>query len=178
MGCQTAPTVSHLLFADDSFLFFQASTEESTNIKRLLRKYEECSGQSVNLQKSGIYFSTNVRRDKQLELSAILGVHNEITNTKYLGLPSLVGKSKKRVFSYLKDKASKRIQAWKAKPISQAGKTVLIRNVAQAILLIVCRVFCFLKRFVRSWNNFSTIIGGDLVVLIIREDLTGLRGIT
>lgn len=42
-------------------------------------------------------------------------------------------KSKKRVYSYLKDKAIRRIQAWKAKPISQAGKAVLIRNVAQAI---------------------------------------------
>ncbi|KAL8148089.1 hypothetical protein AgCh_005434 [Apium graveolens] len=42
----TTPIMSHLLFADDSFLFFQASTEEATNIKRLLGKYEECSGRN------------------------------------------------------------------------------------------------------------------------------------
>lgn len=95
--------------------------------------YENCSGQSVNFQKSGVYFSANMRRELQMEISNILGVHNEITNTKYFGLPSLVGRSKRSVFQYLKDKASKRIQSWQAKPISQAGKSVLIRNVAQAI---------------------------------------------
>lgn len=80
-----------------------------------------------------MFFSANVRRDKQVEISNILGVHNEITNTNYLGLPSLVGRSNKRVFGYLKEKASKKIQSWQAKPISQAGKAVLIRSTAQAI---------------------------------------------
>lgn len=72
----------HLLFADDNVLFFQGTTEEATNIKRLLVNYERRSGQSVNFPKSSVYFSSNVRRDKQLEISEILGVHNEITNTK------------------------------------------------------------------------------------------------
>lgn len=131
--CPAAPTVSHLLFTDDSFLFFQGTSQEANNIKRLLMKYELCSGQSVNFQKSGVLFSANVRRDKQVEISNILGVYNDITHTKYLGLPSLVGRSKLSVFGYLKDKARKKIQSWQAKPISQAGRTVLIRNVAQAI---------------------------------------------
>lgn len=37
------------------------------------------------------------------------------------------------MFGYLKDKASRHIQVWQAKHMSQAGKMVLIRNVAQAI---------------------------------------------
>lgn len=37
------------------------------------------------------------------------------------------------MFSYLKDKASKRIQSWQSKLLSQAGRSVLIRNVGQAI---------------------------------------------
>lgn len=37
------------------------------------------------------------------------------------------------VFGYLKYRASKRIQGWYKKPISRAGKTILIKNVAQAI---------------------------------------------
>lgn len=49
----------------------------------------------MNFQKSGVFYSANVRRDKQLELAGILGVHNDITYTKYLGLPSLIGRSKK-----------------------------------------------------------------------------------
>lgn len=135
-GCQinsATPTISHLLFADDSFLFFRATSQEARNIKKLLVDYEKLSGQSVNFRKSGVYFSLNVAEDKRREISQILEVHNEITNTMYLGLPSLVGRSKKRVFNYLKEKATKKIQEWRAKPISQGGKTVLIRNVAHVI---------------------------------------------
>ncbi|KAL8126745.1 hypothetical protein AgCh_013868 [Apium graveolens] len=76
--CPGAPMVSHLLFADDSFLFFRATVEEAMSIKQLLVNYESCSGQSVNFQKSGVFFSANVRRDKQLEISSILGVHNDL----------------------------------------------------------------------------------------------------
>lgn len=99
----------------------------------LLSCYAEQSGQAINFQKSGIFFSSNVRRDKQLEFSGLLGVHNDISTSNYLGLPSLIGRSKKMVFGFLKDKIRKRIQAWGAKPISRAGKTILFKNVSQSI---------------------------------------------
>ena len=38
------------------------------------------------------FFSANVRRDKQLKVSGILGVHNDLRNNNYLDLhPSLGG---------------------------------------------------------------------------------------
>lgn len=46
-GCQIAPSapiVSHLLFADDSFLFFKATVEEATSIKGILESYAVMSG--------------------------------------------------------------------------------------------------------------------------------------
>lgn len=50
-----------------------------------------------------------------------------------MGLPSLVGRSKKRVFGFLKERVCKRIDGWKSRPISRAGKLVLIKNVAQSL---------------------------------------------
>lgn len=44
-----APKVTHLLFDDDSFLFFKANTHEATTIKDILRRYEALSCQSINL---------------------------------------------------------------------------------------------------------------------------------
>ena len=131
--CQSAPTITHLLFADDSFLFFHATRGETEIIKGLLNTYERLSGQSVNFQKSGIHFSSNVKQAVRSELSSILGVTNNLQDSKYLGLPSLIGRSKKRVFSFIKDKVWKRVQGWKSKHISQAGKSVLIKNGAQSI---------------------------------------------
>lgn len=135
-GCKIsprAPAVTHLLFADDSFLFFKATTEQTEVVKSVLNKYERLSGQSINFQKSGIMFSANVRRDKQLELANILGVTNDLRLSNYLGLPSLIGRSKKAIFNFLKEKVWQRIQGWNTKLLSKAGKAVLLRNVAQAI---------------------------------------------
>lgn len=106
-GCKistNAPAVTHLLFADDSFLFYNATSEETLEVKAILAKYEELSGQAINLQKSGIFFSANVRRDKQDEIKNILGVHNDLSTGHYLGLSSLIGRSKKAVFSFLKER--------------------------------------------------------------------------
>lgn len=87
-GCRiraTAPDVTHLLFVDDSFVFFKATTEEATQVKGILDFYAANSKQEVNFQKSGVMFSSNIRRDKQNELSTILGVHNDIGSNNYLG---------------------------------------------------------------------------------------------
>ncbi|XP_074374101.1 uncharacterized protein LOC141714482 [Apium graveolens] len=77
---------------------------------------------------------SNVRRDKKQQLSSILGVFSDISDSKYLGFPSLMGRSKKRVFGYLNERSRKKIHPWQTKPISRARKTILIRNVAQAVL--------------------------------------------
>lgn len=66
-GCcvsQQAPSVTHLLFADDSFIFCKASLPEVQEIRSILQRYEEQSGQAINFQKSGIYYNANVRLDK------------------------------------------------------------------------------------------------------------------
>lgn len=105
-GCRinkNVPTVTHLLFADDNFVFFKATRNETEVVKSLLNLYERLSSQSINFQKSGIMFSANVRTDKQRELYDILGVSNDLRLSNYLGLPLLIGRSKKSVFNFLKE---------------------------------------------------------------------------
>lgn len=131
--CTTAPAITHLLFADDSFLFFKATTEEAGAVKTILNEYEARSGQAVNYQKSAIFFSSNVRRDKQEEIKGELGVYKYVGESKYLGLPSLVGRSKKAVFRYLKDRVIQKIKGWSSRLLSRAGKLVMLKNVVQSI---------------------------------------------
>lgn len=47
-------------------------------------------------------FSLNVQTDKQAQLSALLGVHNDISSSHYLGLPSLVARSKREFLAMLR----------------------------------------------------------------------------
>lgn len=57
--CTAAPIISHLLFADDCFLFFKGSTNEAIVMKDILASYEAESRQAINLQKSELFFSRN-----------------------------------------------------------------------------------------------------------------------
>jgi hypothetical protein len=52
--------VSHLLFADDCFLFCRSTIEESNHLMGVLKTYEEASGQEINLSKSEVFFSRNL----------------------------------------------------------------------------------------------------------------------
>lgn len=72
---------------------------------------------------------------------------NDLQQGKYLGLPSFVGHSKKSVFCVVKDKVSKRLQGWRSKSLSRAGKSMLIKNVAQSIPSYCMSSFLLLKSF-------------------------------
>lgn len=53
-GCiiaRGAPAVSHLLFADDCYFFFRATESEATTMKNIMQRYEDLSGQAINLTK-------------------------------------------------------------------------------------------------------------------------------
>ena len=58
---------------------------------------------------------------------------NDSRHTKYLGLPSFIGRSKKQVFSTLKERVGQKLVGWKGKLLFMGGKEILIKAVAQAI---------------------------------------------
>ena len=51
---------------------------------------------------------------------------------KYLGLPSFIGRKKNESFDNIKQRVRKKLQSWEGKLLSQAGREVLIKAVAQA----------------------------------------------
>lgn len=69
-----APKISHLLFADDSFIFFKANAEETVVCRDILESFAGASGQLINFEKSSLSFSKNVPEPLQVSISSILGV--------------------------------------------------------------------------------------------------------
>jgi hypothetical protein len=129
----SAPTVNHLLFADDSLLLMEANAESAAVVNSILQMYEASSGQVINREKSSIMFSPNTPRWAKEIIMQTLGLGLEAHGGKYLGLPLYIGRSKAKCFEYLKEKIWKRIQGWKERFLSAAGKETLIKAVAQAI---------------------------------------------
>lgn len=124
----------HLLFADDSFILTCASLEDCVVVQRILYVYTQASGQAINFHKSSIAFSANVELPLQEQLASFLGVQRVDRHDRYLGFPSFVGKNKRQTFSFIKEKVTKRLNGWKGKLLSSAGKELLVKVVTQALL--------------------------------------------
>ncbi|CAO2039661.1 unnamed protein product, partial [Urochloa humidicola] len=54
--CRGVPDISHLLFADDTLLFFKASQQQVLVVKDILNSYAQCTGQLINPAKCSILF--------------------------------------------------------------------------------------------------------------------------
>lgn len=117
--------------------------EEATEVKLLIQKYEGASGQRINLDKMEITVSSNVSQEKKMDLSRCLGVKAVETHTKYLGLPTLIGKSKRQVFTRIIDRVVKKLKDWKEKSLFQAGKKILIKAIIQEISSYSMNCFLF-----------------------------------
>ena len=128
--CRKAPTISHLLFANNSLLFCKASKNEVQVINEVLMGYANASGQCINMEKSSVVYSSNTPRQMKEWTKELLGVEEVERFEKYLGLSTLIGRAKYQSFSYLKDRVWKKLQGWKGKLLSRAGKEVLIQAVA------------------------------------------------
>lgn len=92
--CRKAPTISHMLFADDSYLLCKADTQEAVKVLELLEIYERASGQQVNKAKSSIFYSTNVLRYNRELICQTLLMPEANEKSTYLGLPNVIGRNK------------------------------------------------------------------------------------
>jgi len=61
--------------------------------------------------------------------------------SKYLGMPTNIGRSKRQIFDYIQERIWKKLNGWKEKHLSFAGRSTLIQAVAQAIPTYI--VSCF-----------------------------------
>ena len=107
--CRSAPCISNLLFADDSLVFCQANQREVQVLMEILDLYASASWQCINLEKSSIYFSSNTEARHREEIKNILRVKEVARFESYLGLPTLIGRSKYQTFSFLKDRVWKKL---------------------------------------------------------------------
>ena len=116
--CKECPKVTHIFFADDSLLFCGAKSQECHKLVKILQKYEAASGQKISTNNSSIFFGHNTAHEARTDILEILRPMQDSRPNKYLGLPSVIGKSKNQVFAEIKEKVGKKLAGWKEKMLS------------------------------------------------------------
>uniref|UniRef100_A0A803Q4P7 Reverse transcriptase domain-containing protein n=1 Tax=Cannabis sativa TaxID=3483 RepID=A0A803Q4P7_CANSA len=125
--------ISHLFYADDAIFFCNANSLNAKTFAECITTYEKWSGQLVNKRKSGLVFSPNTHSEIKVEVKRILDMNFLSHEGKYLRNPFFFSASKRKDFHFIKDKIMARLEGWKAKCLSQAGRTTLVGSVLQSI---------------------------------------------
>lgn len=140
-----APVLTHMFFADDSYIYCKANADMTEQICQMLRVYEKASGQKINQAKSSVFFSSNTNSEVKEVICQTLGFHEADGNTTYLGLPNCIGRNKSAIFGYLKNRMHNRIEGWDKKQLSKGGKELLIKTVSQALPTYAMSVYLLPK---------------------------------
>lgn len=83
----------------------------------------------------------------------IAGVRIFSNIDKYVGLPSLLGRSKVFTFNGLVDRVKSKLMNWKAQFLSMARKGILIKAVLQEISTYFMSVFLLSKCLCKKLNS-------------------------
>ncbi|CAN1799128.1 Uncharacterized mitochondrial protein AtMg01250, partial [Linum perenne] len=81
------PVITHLMFADDTYMFLKVSDPDISDIIDLFELYQQYSGQKINLTKSVVTFSKGTSEANKLLWSNMLGASISNNQDIYLGLP-------------------------------------------------------------------------------------------
>ncbi|KAK1678937.1 hypothetical protein QYE76_039785 [Lolium multiflorum] len=141
--CRRAPGISHLLFADDSLLFFEANADQATKVSNVLKTFERCTGQLLSPNKCSILLGNKVSEGDGKDTMNILKVEKESFEEKYLGLPVPEGRMKDGHFEPIKERCHKKCNDWCEKYMSSGAKEALIKSVVQAMPNHAMSVFKF-----------------------------------
>lgn len=136
----TSPSISHLLFADDSILC-KVTSSQSNDILRILHRYRNASCNKLVLRNRPSLLESQylLRHRKILKIvwgSPLREVHGSIY------VPEQLQGSKTQIFAYVRDLLNQQINGWSAKFLSKGENEIMIKSVAQAISTYV--MSCFL----------------------------------
>ena len=109
------------LFADDAAIFLNPVCEEVQMVRNILDAFASVSGLTTNTSKSAAYPVKCEGLDLQHILEPFQCPIKEFPCT-YLGLPLHVRQVRRVDAQPLIDKVGKRLQSWKGKLLSRAGR--------------------------------------------------------
>lgn len=121
-------SLSHLLYADNVFIFTNGAARSLKNLIALLHEHEKFSGQLINKGKSGFYMHDKFQHRAPI-IARATGLQRKEFPLIYLGVPIYYGRMKAIYFEPLIEKFRSALEGWKARLLSFGGRITLIKLV-------------------------------------------------
>ena len=118
--------ISHLLFADDTILFCDASREQSLSIRLALSCFQAFTSLKVNVGKSEIVLVGEV--NNLVALASILQCRVGSLPMKYLGMPLGTSFKTASIWKPILEKMEKKLSGWKHLYLSKGGRLTLLKS--------------------------------------------------
>jgi hypothetical protein len=125
-------------------------------LKKILQDYEVSSGQRVNLNKSAILFAPGCPDSVKEDVKSRIGIACEALSERYLGLPTVVERSKDGCFKYVTDRSWAKVKGLKGQGMSKEAKNVIVKSVLQAVPAYPMSYFRFSKKLCKNLSSVSS----------------------
>lgn len=156
------PSISHVMYADDIILFSKASKKEATNMIKCVDKYCRWSGQKINNNKSGVFFSKNTPGQNRRMIKGLLQMKGLKIDAIYLGSPLFRSRAPSKDFKFLQEKLESKLMGWRSRCLSWAGRSTLIKFVAQALPNYTMSAFSVPNTICDKLDTLTRYSGGNL----------------
>ncbi|XP_026384252.1 uncharacterized protein LOC113279804 [Papaver somniferum] len=155
-GCKP----SHLLFADDIFVFCNGHKKSLEQLMRFLLKYQQASWKMVNKSKSKCFVG-GVIESRRREIAGFLQIELSDFPDKYLGVIFKPGKVKNNKVWGIVEMLQKLLARWMGKILAFSERLTLVKSVLCSIPIYNMSVYRWpsevIKECERTWviNDFE-----------------------
>ena len=152
----TGIRVSHLLFSDDTILFYNARREQILSIRLVLTCFQAFTGLKVNVGKSEIVPIGEVHNIQSL--ANILQCRVGSLPMIYLGMPLGTLYKTPSIWNPILKRMDKKLSGWKWLYLSKGGRLTLLKSILSSLLTYYLSLFTIPKavatRLERIQRNF------------------------
>ncbi|XP_026398917.1 uncharacterized protein LOC113294756 [Papaver somniferum] len=153
---------SHIFFADDIFLFFNGDKINIGNLVKLLKDYQQSSGQIVSMEKSKCFVGGTSEARKN-QIAEYFGMSLSKFPDKYLGVNLVPGKIKSSHVWECVEALQSKMPGWMGKMLSFQERLILVKHVLCSIPIYNMSVYKWLRKVLSACDRIirNSLWSGD-----------------
>ncbi|XP_060195070.1 uncharacterized protein LOC132624283 [Lycium barbarum] len=155
---KSGPQINHLCYANELILFSFGERKSVNLLMKVLREYQEASGQEINKDKTNFYTYGIQSRRNIRRLHKWTGYKHAKLPFTYLGCLIDTGRKTCNLFSDLATKVLNKAGGWQGNMLLVGGKTVILEHMLQSqtlyLMAVLVPLMTIMKQIEMYFSNF------------------------